>query len=49
MPDKGAMIGIALLHLYEATGSLAYRDEAVQIANVLATTAVWAAMLSQAR
>ena len=40
MPDKGAMIGIALLHLWEATGNIAYRDEAVQIANVLADTAV---------
>ena len=40
MPDKGAMIGSALLHLYEATGNTAYRDEAIQIANVLANTAV---------
>jgi hypothetical protein len=40
MPDKGAMVGIALLHLYEATGDIAYRDEAVHIANVLAATAV---------
>jgi chitodextrinase len=40
MPDKGAMIGVALLRLYEATGDATYRDAAVHIANVLATTAV---------
>src|SRR6266550_6230133 len=40
MPDKGAMIGIALLHLYEATNNITYRDAAVQIANALADNAV---------
>lgn len=40
MPDKGAMVGISLLHLYEATGAVAYRDAAVRIANALADNAV---------
>ena len=40
MPDKGAMIGYALLKLYEATGDAQYLDEAVHIADVLAARAV---------
>jgi chitodextrinase len=40
MPDKGAMIGMALLRLYEASGDATYRDAAVHIADVLANTAV---------
>ena len=36
MPDKGAMAGFALLHVYEATGNVVYLEEAIQIANVLA-------------
>ena len=36
----GAMVGIALLHLYEATGNTVYRDAAIHIANVLADNAV---------
>ncbi len=40
MPDKGAMVGVALLHVYEATGNIVYLEEAIQIANVLANNAV---------
>ena len=40
MPDKGAMVGVALLHLYEATGDITYRDVAAHIADVLASRAV---------
>lgn len=40
MPDKGAMVGVALLQLWQATGDTAYRDQAIQIANVLADVAL---------
>lgn len=40
MPDKGAMLGAALVRLYEATGDTTYLNVAVHIADVLADRAV---------
>ena len=40
MPDKGAMIGCALLELYKVTGKVLYLNTAVNIANVLADRVV---------
>lgn len=40
MPDKGAMTGVALTKLFQATGDSSYLSAAIRIANVLAVNAV---------